>query len=547
MKEAAISAGALLGLLAFAGIYNNSGSHRARRNVLIEEEEEIVDRTGEFMNDIGNMTEGDWKEMQFGLGITEAELLPFEIDEEDIEAKQRRKKGGKGGKVNMNRFKLKDVPRLHDKMVETWNFRQNTLMANFVNDGGIAAGSRQPADQLEEEAAAAAHVVNGAYPDYSGNDKTAPSVQKFLNEFGYADDGANLFREGNAQVWFLLPAAVPLFTSDSADHLGKYGNYWEFVSSFSDAFDKSRGRGGNTVRISVGLYHKGAVYSPRGTQYRAGRFPWARIKNFYLRPRTTTQMPYIIPTAESLLAWIPRFGSSSASAGDDCYTFWFHQDFAADANQLLLEDQFARVDQLYQACTVMHIFVGMDRNDPKIQGYAAALQPNLQTKLAKDPDFSGVFFANSLDDVSGTALREQVFKYMTIIKSRAGCRVVEDAYTAPVSDASGTAFAGTAAAGTMMPAAEGVTMAPGGGFEVVEVTDSSFEATEAATVRGLMDMDPTEAPKIPEIDSCCGHDMFNGTPYDSELRTCCDDGSAQAFSADGSDPCVGDLGFDFKK
>ena len=61
-------------------------------------------------------------------------------------------------------------------------------------------------------------------------------------------------------------------------------------------------------------------------------------------------------------------------------------------------------------------------------------------------------------------------------------------------------------------------------------------------------------PKVPEIDSCCGHDMFTGIPYDSELRTCCEDGQAQPFREDGNDPCVdvgfalgSDYGFEFKK
>ena len=33
-----------------------------------------------------------------------------------------------------------------------------------------------------------------------------------------------------------------------------------------------------------------------------------------------------------------------------------------------------------------------------------------------------------------------------------------------------------------------------------------------------------EGPKIPEIDSCCGHDMWTSIPFDSELRTCCSNG-----------------------
>jgi hypothetical protein len=52
--------------------------------------------------------------------------------------------------------------------------------------------------------------------------------------------------------------------------------------------------------------------------------------------------------------------------------------------------------------------------------------------------------------------------------------------------------------------------------------------------------------KVPEIDSCCGHDVFSGIPYDSELRTCCEDGSAASFSESGGDPCMGfDLGAGF--
>jgi hypothetical protein len=546
MKEAAISAGALIGLLAFAGIYNHQqSSHRARRDLFEEAAvEDLISGDELSIHDVANMTESDWRDIQMGLGIEEQELIPFEIDEDDVEAKQRRKnrnRGNRGG-TSLNRFKLKDVPKLHAKMVEAHEFRMNTMLANFVSDGGITPAMKQPADQLSDEDKAAAHVVNGEYQDFSGNDKTHPTISKFLNEFGYSSDGSNLFSEGNAQLWFLVPAAVPLMGADEADHLGDYGNYWNFIESFKPAMDKSQGRGGNNVRVSIGLYHKGAIYSPRGTKYNT-RFPWQRISNFYLRPRTTTQMPYIIPTVDSVVAWIPRFGSASASAGDDCYTFWFHQDFAADANQLLLDQSFAKMDQFYQVCTVMHIFVGFDKNSPNSHAYAAALVPGLQAKVAKDPEFSGVFWVDSLKDVSGSELKESIYKYMTIAKSRAGCRCMDDGWTPPPSVVESTGFGFVESTGGAAVETGGTVAAA---VDAVEITYASYEATEAATVRGFIEQEATEAPKIPEIDSCCGHDFFAGTPYDSELRTCCDDGKASAFSDDGSDPCVGDIGFAFK-
>ena len=206
-------------------------------------------------------------------------------------------------------------------------------MNMFLADTSIKAAEKHAADN-----------VRGARRDetikyHKGFDDTDPSIQKFLDEFGYKPDGSNLFKEGQFQFWFLLPAAVPLFAEEAMGHVGDYKNYWKFITNFAKAFD-FRKKGG--LRLSIGLYHKGAVYSPRGAIYRSGRFPWGRVAAYYARPRATTSMPYLIPTANTLLNWIPRFGASSPSAGQDCFTFWFHQDFAADADQLLFPEQFAK-------------------------------------------------------------------------------------------------------------------------------------------------------------------------------------------------------------
>jgi hypothetical protein len=158
MKEAAISAGALLGLLAFAGIYQTS-NNRARRNVIVEEETEVISEPQFSIHDVANMTDADWAAIQQGLGISEDDMIPFEVNEEDVDAKQRRRK--KGGKATINKFKLKDIPKLHNSMTAAYALRQNTLLANFVADSGVAPAMRQPADQLDEFAQEAAHVVDG--------------------------------------------------------------------------------------------------------------------------------------------------------------------------------------------------------------------------------------------------------------------------------------------------------------------------------------------------------------------------------------------------
>ena len=85
MKEAAISAGALIGLLAFAGIYNHQQTNRAKRDLsltqrpsaegVVAEENEFSELEGlDGLHDIVNMTENDWSEMQAGLGMAQADF-----------------------------------------------------------------------------------------------------------------------------------------------------------------------------------------------------------------------------------------------------------------------------------------------------------------------------------------------------------------------------------------------------------------------------------------------------------------------------------------
>ena len=72
----------------------------------------------------------------------------------------------------------------------------------------------------------------------------------------------------------------------------------------------------------------------------------------------------------------------------------------------------------------MHVFVGVEPYNESTMRYASAIMPGLQMKYARDPDFSGIFFAETLEDVSGTELQQQLFQYITLVKNRGGCRIL---------------------------------------------------------------------------------------------------------------------------
>ena len=57
---------------------------------------------------------------------------------------------------------------------------------------------------------------------------------------------------------------------------------------------------------------------------------------------------------------------------------------------------------------------------------------------------------------------------------------------------------------------------------------------------------PDKVLKLPEIDSCCGHNGFTATPFDSELRTCCEDSVVRTWGDEGTDPCVDDFEIDIE-
>ena len=109
VKETVFSALTLCGVLVAAGYYNSYhhiAPRRWKRETLDDiEVPELIQENPEqhhFFNneelksiiddDVGNITESTWKQMQLDLGIEESEMVPFEIDPEDISAKKGKKK-----------------------------------------------------------------------------------------------------------------------------------------------------------------------------------------------------------------------------------------------------------------------------------------------------------------------------------------------------------------------------------------------------------------------------------------------------------------------
>jgi len=507
-------------------------------------------------NDVANMTQDAWIQMQLDLGMGIKDLVPFEVDREDIQPKNdaypasmmaglakggRKRKKQKQGSIM--KFRIKDIPKLHPQMNLVHEYRQGKLLNEFVEDSGIAHAIPQPVETLSRFQRTNLKITpDNTYPDYNGDNKTHPSMQKFLDEFGYDQDATKLFAASKTQIWFLLPGAVPLFGGED-DHIEAYGNYWKFVEKFKTAFDHGSFQAGarrTMLRISIGLWQNGAVFSPRGAIYRAKRFPWVRVSQYYTRPRTTTAMPKIITTAGTLLKWVTRFGASTVSAGTDCYVIWFHQDFAADAADLLDPEKFEQMELLYKQCTVIHMYVGFDKTSPATMAYAAAVNPALQRGYAKDPEFSGSFFFDDLHAIAEPEAFSAVTKYMMITKNRAGCRSTSTGWIAPEIVPMPT---GGASLPTGMPNRfndertaqanyNDLTLGPNeDGLELATVLPTNFRSLWGPGE------DRNLGEKLMEVDSCCGHDMWTAIPFDSELRTCCNNGQVLLWGEEGEDPC----------
>jgi len=206
----------------------------------------------------------------------------------------------------------------------------------------------------------------------------------------------------------------------------------------------------------------------------------------------------------------------------------------------MVPEQFLMVEEIHSMCTVIPVIVAPNAQNSDIwKKFVANIMPGRRSQIAKDPDFSGAFYVNSLSELQNDDLMAHINKYLCLVKNRATCRIYEAAYDIPTSDGAPT---------------EAATEAP----SIDRFIDDYDTATEAPTEQSVTTGGATEpfteeqattnagTPKVPVIDSCCGHDGYNSIPYDSELRTCCEGGNVAAYEFEGSDPCLDVDEFVFK-
>lgn len=522
-KQVAGVTGAVgLAVIGLAGIkYQSAVNSRAKRAILEEEEQAIQqdydlevdgweepDFVDEWLDTSENATDL-WKQFNHDLGI--------ELNEEDVSVKQmrdddrlRRRKKGSNRRVNWNRLRENMIEGLHDQMLTEFSAREDKL--SFYNSiSGVEHGKRDPKDFGDEE---------DDEGDYAGFAKTAPMVQQFVDAFNCRGDGKGLWRgSGKTNIWALFPQAVPMF-SEKKNHITDWNYYWKFFMKIAQNWPT----GSRDLRFSIGSYHTSAAFTPRGYRYRAN-VPWSRMQMFYRKPRMQAAQPRFFGSLRSALTYLPRYGVSTPSAGDNCVMFWFFQDVPSDIDDFQIPEEYEMVEELHSLCSIIPIVVGPNAKSDMWKDFVANLMPSSRTKYAKDPDYNGAYYVEKLSDLMDPQLIEHVNKYQCLVANRATCRMAADAY---------------------VPAASAATAAPTQALfkAVVEdydepTTTTSEPTTAEPTTEGPETTAGTVAEvKTPEVDSCCGHDGFSATPFDSELKTCCDDGVVRAYEFEGDDPCV---------
>merc|ERR1711912_146904 len=104
----------------------------------------------------------------------------------------------------------KIAPKMHEKFEE----RMKTFNEQLVN---VTLAQEDP-EKLSDP----------AYDDFSGHDRNAPIINKFLNALSCKKDGKGLFRQpGKTSLYVLFPGAVSLF-SEAGQVVEDYSYFWKW-------------------------------------------------------------------------------------------------------------------------------------------------------------------------------------------------------------------------------------------------------------------------------------------------------------------------------
>lgn len=430
------------------------------------------------------------------------------------------------------RFKEAQIPNLHDQMHAEWSVRTSKLQ-DFLDLSGINVGQRDPSE------------FGSSYGDEGQRsynlDETTEKIGGILDELKCMDKrGRSMYTVGSTNFWFLFPQGIPLYSSTAAGHVGEYKGFFDFVRAFSKTWE-----GGRNIKFTVGRWGriKNLFFPPNpvkvGTQARL-----QRVLDFvgrrYQKPSMTVAQPAFSYTIQRLIADIPRKGSTnSRAAGENCYIMMFFTDIPTDMNNFYNSD--ANVKVLEEMCTVIPVVIGdfgsTGSGSENAHKMVAALFPDHQKFIADDADYAAWFYRETVGDLLDNRFINHVHNYVCMHQGRTLCRIRDSGWSAP-------------------PSADPT----GGGdygndYYEAEVSDEDeyavYEpAADAEEEYEYAFKEATEAPEegeAPAIDRCCGSDFFTGTPYESSIKACCDDGRTMSFpEGSDADPCLGlGMGYDY--
>jgi len=536
MREAAISIATLVGLVGLVAIFNSNGGHRSKRSSEVVEMGDIEDieyenSTDSSLNELDAFIESlGWKFNELPT-IIKDDVKVYQDEESDDEEPglRRRKKNqsSKGFKLTSGNIKkcLTDsecfgkAQEMFAKQATTIN---DLMVASGSPEYGIeAAGDLIPNDDEEAEpefaTSEAGTALNSAVTD---ND-----------DFRGMIDNKNMFAAGNIFLAFIMPSGIPL-SSPMDGYRKDFNKFNRLFRAFVETYIKPMVLKQKHVSLWIGREDRKLSWTTKQPiKYTAKRFPMTRIIKLIQNPVPSAYQPTVMKTISTLENMVDTFGASKSQLSD-CFTIWIHHNMPLDASQFLDPATADRIMELNKQCTITHVWVGFSgaEQERAIRSLQQFLQPEQTTKTMFGSDNRNWFVFDGHNGILGEAgsagefdFMHKLYSNMVTERLRLTCQMATPSFNFGSADADYyTPTDGPAA--TTEPE-------PTSAFFTASTANSPYDkelVEGAAAMEGTTD---------PPIWACCGIGVM-GVKYNSNMKSCCDDGSVKAYGDGGQDGCV---------
>lgn len=510
MKELAISAAALAGLLGFAAFLNtgNNVQTRSKRGIIVDDEIMVgEDDQGDLfasVTSLNNMTEAQAQKIW-------AELTGVD----DVSMKVRAK------------IPRQQTANYHAQMNTAFDDR-TTVGVNAVATIPDRNGDCNSKNTFTLKDDCDCDDNPEQCINYHSGSANHPKVDAILNanlgDGARQASGSDVFNKdrGHAAFYYVVPRAIPLSTNDANNHINDYKNYMAGFLKWKAHFQ-------NDMTVSYGVWQTGVTAAPKNMKFK-GVLPEARMKKFWENPGPLTVQPMMARSMNlfrgQLLGRGNHNSANNVGGGRNCYVLWFHQDVPRDLNAFLsgsAEDHGmgggATQYEASQRCTWAHAFVLPPRNGRSTADMknlagkmGAALMGN--NKVAIDEKYNGVFYLSSFADVNHNDFINRVLNYFYVAKTRNLCRLQGDLL--PDQVVADTGADTDLMEGTAATIEESVADYYDGNANPTQ--SSNYDYATAAPDNG------EDAPTPEVINGCCGA-QFNAAAYDNTQKRCCSKGA----------------------